>query len=157
MAIFPVDTHDQKTVLGVAFSFSFLAVLAVVLRLTAHEIARKRWTPADYLIITVCVRSLELAIVTTTNQVEIFAVGLQAISITGVFLAGIGYGHVKDIVAEYGLEPFTKLSQIVIPLQFLWVLSLACAKMSILTLSVFIFPIRWVVWGSYVTMAILIA
>jgi hypothetical protein len=69
MATFPVHTHDQKAVLGVAFSFSFLAVLAVVLRLTAHKIARKRWTPADYLIITACVRSLELAIVTTTNQV----------------------------------------------------------------------------------------
>ena len=82
---------------------------------------------------------------------------MQAISITGVFHAGIGYGHVKDIVAGYGLEPITKLSQIIIPLQFLWVLSLACTKMSILTLYVFIFPIRRVVWGSYVTMAILIA
>ncbi|KAG9195395.1 hypothetical protein G6011_00516 [Alternaria panax] len=120
MATFPIHTSDQRAVLCVAFTFSFLAVLAVVLRLIAHKIARKRWTPADYLIITAC----------------IFAVGLQAISITGVFHAGIGYGHVRDIVVEYGLEPITKLLQIIIPLQFLWVLSLSCTKTSILYLGV---------------------
>jgi hypothetical protein len=82
---------------------------------------------------------------------------LQAISITGVYHAGIGYGHVKDIAVEYGLEPITKLSQIIIPLQFLWVLSLSCTKISILHLYTLIFPIRWVVWGSYVTMSIIVA
>jgi hypothetical protein len=82
---------------------------------------------------------------------------LPAISITGVLYAGIGYGHVKDVAVEYGLGPITKLSQIIIPLQFLWVLSLSCTKMSILCLYVLIFPIRWVVWGSYVTMFILVA
>jgi hypothetical protein len=82
---------------------------------------------------------------------------LQSISIAGVFHAGIGYGHVTDILVEYGLEPITKLSQLIIPLQFLWVLSLSCTKISILYLYILIFPIRWVVWGSYMTMSIIVA
>jgi hypothetical protein len=87
----------------------------------------------------------------------VFAVGLQAISITGVLQAGIGYGHVADIAREYGLGPITKLSQLIIPLQFLWVLSLSCTKLSILYLYVQVFPYRWVVWSSYVTMSIIVA
>lgn len=55
MTIFAVRTHDQKAVLGVALSFSILAVLAVTLRLTAHAIAHKKWTASDHLIIVACV------------------------------------------------------------------------------------------------------
>ncbi|KAF3038668.1 hypothetical protein E8E12_007169 [Didymella heteroderae] len=87
--------------------FAILAVVAVGLRLLAHAIAHKRWTYSDYLIIAACV----------------FAVGLQSVSITGVFEAGIGYDHVEDIILEHGLGPITKLSQLIIPLQFLWVTS----------------------------------
>ncbi|KAF1848583.1 uncharacterized protein K460DRAFT_353547 [Cucurbitaria berberidis CBS 394.84] len=141
MVIFPVKTSSQKAVLGVAFSVSVLAVIAVSLRLIAHAIAHKRWTPSDYFIIAAC----------------IFAVGLQSVSITGVFQAGIGYGHVTEIALEYGLEPITKLSQLIIPLQFLWVLSLSCTKISILYLYLKLFPIRWVVWSSYATIFIIIA
>jgi hypothetical protein len=54
-ATFPIRTHDQRAVLGVAFSFAFLAFLAVALRLIAHAIAHKRWTLADYFIIVACV------------------------------------------------------------------------------------------------------
>ncbi|KAF1940413.1 hypothetical protein EJ02DRAFT_456042 [Clathrospora elynae] len=141
MADFHIQTHNQKAVLGVALSFSILAVVAVSLRLIAHAIAHKRWTSSDYLIIAAC----------------IFAVGLQSISITGVFIAGIGYGHVAEIVLEYGLEPITKLSQLIIPLQFLWVLSLSCTKISILCLYLQIFPIQWVVWSSYATISIIVS
>ncbi|KAJ5691914.1 hypothetical protein N7462_001337 [Penicillium macrosclerotiorum] len=139
--IFPVVRQAQKEVLGVAFTFSILAVVAVCLRLLAHQLAHKPWTGSDYMIIVACV----------------FAVGLQSISITGVFQAGIGYDHVTAIAAEYGMEPITKLLQLIIPLQFFWVLSLACTKVSILLLYLRIFPVTWVVRVSWVTMGIIIA
>lgn len=154
---FPIRTHDQRAVLGVAFSFSILAALAVILRLIAHAIAHKRWTIADYFIIAACVRNSAPDIANTTNTLQIFAISLQSVSVTGVFHAGIGYDHVQNIVVAYGLEPITKLSQLIIPLQFLWVLSLSCTKISILSLYILIFPIRWVVWSSYVTMVIIVA
>jgi hypothetical protein len=95
--------------------------------------------------------------VVTANRIQVFAVGLQSVSITGVFIAGIGYGHVVDIVPDYGLEPITKLSQLIIPLQFLWVSSLSCTKISILCLYLKIFPHRWMVWSSYATISIIVA
>jgi hypothetical protein len=53
--IFPIVTSAQRAVLGVALSFSILAVTAVAFRLLAHQIARKKWTPSDYFIIAACV------------------------------------------------------------------------------------------------------
>ncbi|KAF1967291.1 hypothetical protein BU23DRAFT_559496 [Bimuria novae-zelandiae CBS 107.79] len=141
MALFPIKTHDQRAVLGVALGFSILAVIAVSLRLLAHQLAHKKWTLSDYFIIMAC----------------LFAVGLQSISITGVFQAGIGYGHVTEIAVEYGLEPITKLSQLIIPLQFLWVLSLSFTKISILCLYLQIFPFRWLAWASYATLSLIAA
>ncbi|KAE8390657.1 hypothetical protein BDV23DRAFT_183369 [Aspergillus alliaceus] len=83
-------------------------------------------------------------------QIQIFAVGLQAISITGVVQAGIGYNHVESIAAVYGLEPITKLLRLIIPLQYLWVLlSLERTKVSTLFLYLHIFPVTWVVPYSY--------
>lgn len=157
MANFPIQTHNQKAVLSVALSFSILAVVAVSLRLIAHAIAHKRWTSSDYLIIAACVRHPDSATFDTANKVQIFAVGLQSISITGVFIAGIGYGHVEEVILDYGLGPITTLSQLIIPLQFLWVLSLSCTKISILCLYLKIFPFRWVVWSSYATISIIVA
>lgn len=94
-----------------------------------------------------------------TENRQIFGVGLQSISITGVIQAGIGYGHVQDIAMDpnYGLEPITKLSKLIIPLQFLWVLSLSCTKISILFLYLRIFPVRWLIISSYTTMSIIVA
>ncbi|KAL4963657.1 uncharacterized protein BDV14DRAFT_176145 [Aspergillus stella-maris] len=140
MATFPVETHDQRAVLGTALAFAILAVTAVCLRLLAHQIAHKKWTASDWFIIAACV----------------FSVGLQSISITGVLQAGIGYGHVNEIAATYGLEPITKLSKLIIPLQFLWVLSLSCTKISILFLYLRIFPVRWLVISSWATMAVIV-
>lgn len=158
MATFPIVTHDQRAVLGVALAFSIFAVVAVSLRLLAHAIAHKRSTYSDYLIIAACVRCSEtMTTVSTSNCIQVFAVGLQSVSITGVFEAGIGYGHVMDIVVEYGPGPITKLSQLIVPLQFLWVLSLSCTKLSILCLYLRIFPFRWIAWSSYATMSIIVA
>ncbi|KAJ5477410.1 hypothetical protein N7539_007554 [Penicillium diatomitis] len=137
---FPIVKTAQREVLSVALVFSILAVAAVCLRLLAHHLARKPWTPSDYAIIIAC----------------IFAVGLQSISITGVIQAGIGYDHVTAIAAVYGLAPITKLLTLVIPLQFLWVLSLSCTKVSILLLYLRIFPVTWVVWASRATMLVII-
>ncbi|KAI1838614.1 hypothetical protein DTO013E5_515 [Penicillium roqueforti] len=138
---FPIETPAQRQVLGVAIAFSILSVAAVCLRLLAHHLARKKWTLSDYLII----------------AAGILAVGLQSISITGVIQAGIGYGHVITIAGTYGTEPITKLLQLIVPLQFLWVLSLSCTKISILSLYLSIFPVTWVVRISWITMGVIVA
>ncbi|CAG8051472.1 unnamed protein product [Penicillium nalgiovense] len=138
---FPIETPAQRQVLGVAIAFSVLAVVAVCLRLLAHHLARKRWITSDYFII----------------AGGIFAVGLQSISITGVIQAGIGYDHVPTIAAKFGTQPITKLLQLIIPLQFLWVLSLSCTKVSILFLYISIFPVTWVLRVSWATMGVIVA
>jgi hypothetical protein len=74
-----------------------------------------------------------------------------------VLQAGIGYDHVPAIVGVYGMEPITKLLQLIIPLQFLWVLSLSCTKVSILLLYLRIFPVTWVVRISSATIVVIIA
>ncbi|KAI9036935.1 putative integral membrane protein [Aspergillus affinis] len=139
--IFPIETQAQREVLGVALAFSILAVIAVCLRLLAHHLAQKKWSPSDYFIIAAC----------------IFAVGLQSISITGVYQAGIGYDHVASIAAVYGPGPITKLLQLIIPLQFLWVLSLSCTKISILLLYLRIFPVTWLVGIAWTTIGVIVA
>lgn len=53
--IFPIVTSNQKAVLGVAITFTILAVTAVCLRLLAHHIAHKKWTASDHFIIAACV------------------------------------------------------------------------------------------------------
>jgi hypothetical protein len=74
-----------------------------------------------------------------------------------VFQAGIGYGHVMTIVETYGPGPITKLLQLIIPLQFLWVLSLSCTKISILLLYIRIFPVTWVKGIAWSTMGVIVA
>lgn len=88
---------------------------------------------------------------------QVFAVALQSISITGVVQAGIGYDHVTSIAAVYGIQPITKLLQLIIPLQFLWVLSLSCTKVSILLLYLRIFPVTAVVRIAWVTIGVIVA
>lgn len=89
--------------------------------------------------------------------IQIFAVGLESITITGVVQAGIGYDHTVSIVEAYGEEPITELLQLIIPLQFTWVLSLSCTKISILCLYLKIFPVAWVVRISWSTMVVIVA
>ncbi|KAJ4399076.1 hypothetical protein N0V91_009687 [Didymella pomorum] len=121
MTTFPTVTHDQRAVLGVALTFCILAAVAVSLRLLADAIAHKMWTYSDYLIIAACVRCPEtITPVSPPYSIQVFVVRLQSVSITGVFEAGIGYSHVMDIVLEHGPESITKLSQLIVPLQFLY-------------------------------------
>lgn len=93
---FPIVTGDQKAVLGVAISFAILPVVAVCLRILARNIANRKLDLSDYFIMAACV----------------FAVALEAVSITGVIQCGIGFGHMLDIVAVYGMEPVTKLLKV---------------------------------------------
>ncbi|EAW15034.1 putative integral membrane protein [Aspergillus clavatus NRRL 1] len=139
--IFPIQRHHQRAVLAVALTFSILAVTALFLRLLAHHFARKKWTLSDYFLIAAC----------------IFAVALQSISITGVIQAGIGYDHVPAIVGVYGMAPITKLLQLFVPLQFLWVLSLSCTKISILLLYLRIFPVARVMYVCWMTIGVIVA
>lgn len=67
MAVFPIRTPDQKAMMGVCISFAILPVIAVGLRLLAHRIAQKKWTPGDYLLIAACVRHPVLASVYSTD------------------------------------------------------------------------------------------
>ncbi|PGH31333.1 hypothetical protein GX50_05872 [[Emmonsia] crescens] len=127
---FPIVTADQRSVLGVAIAFSIIPVLAVALRILARHIASRRLDASDYCIIAAC----------------IFSVALESVSITGVIQCGIGYGHTIQVVQEYGLEPITKLLKLLIPLQFLWVLSLSFCKVSILLLYSRVFPVAPVIW-----------
>lgn len=49
------------------------------------------------------------------------------------------------------------MSKLIIPLQFLWVLSLSCTKVSILLLYLRIFPVRTVVLICWGTIAVIVA
>lgn len=93
---FPIVTADQRSVLGIAFTFAILPVIAVALRLVARRIAQRTLDASDYCIILACV----------------FAVTLEGVSITGVIDCGIGYDHTVNIVGLYGMEPVTKLLKV---------------------------------------------
>ncbi|EGC48477.1 integral membrane protein [Histoplasma capsulatum var. duboisii H88] len=127
---FPIVTADQRSVLGVAIAFAIIPALAVMLRMLARHVANRSLDASDYCIIVAC----------------IFAVALESVSITGVIQCGIGYGHTVQVIQEYGLEPITKLLKLLIPLQFLWVLSLSFCKVSILMLYAKVFPVATVIW-----------
>lgn len=79
---------------------------------------------------------------------QVFAVGLEGVSISAVFNCGIGYDHRTPIVIEYGLAPITLLMKLLIPLQFLWALSLGCSKISILLLYKSVFAVPFVIWTA---------
>ena len=67
---FPIVKPDQKSVLGVAFTFAILPVIAVVLRVISRRMARRPLDASDYCIMAACV----------------FAVALECVSITGEYL-----------------------------------------------------------------------
>ncbi|KAK1753122.1 hypothetical protein QBC47DRAFT_304223 [Echria macrotheca] len=123
---FPIQTADQRAVLGVAIAFAILPVFAVVLRLIARRISSRTLDASDYCIVVACV----------------FAVALEAVSITGVVNCGIGYGHLTDVIVEYGMEPVTNL------FKFLWALSLGFSKISILLLYSSVFAVPTVIWTA---------
>ncbi|OAT11571.1 integral membrane protein [Blastomyces gilchristii SLH14081] len=111
---FPIVTADQRSVLGVATAYSIIPTLEVSLRILARNVARRSLEAIDYCIIA--------------------ALALESVSITGVIQGGIGCGHTIQVIQESGPEPAIKLLKLLIPLQFLWVLSLSFCKVSILLL-----------------------
>lgn len=151
---FPIETHDQRSLLGVNITFAILPVIAVLLRILARRISKRALDPSDYCIIVAAVcrppNPLPLCIswqmLTVVSQV--FAVGLEGVSISAVFNCGIGYDHTTPIVVAYGLEPITLLMKLLIPLQFLWALSLGFSKISILLLYKSVFAVPVVIWTA---------
>jgi len=131
-APFPIETHDQRSLLGVNITFSILPVIAVLLRVLARRISKRALDPSDYCIIVAAV----------------FAVGLEGVSISAVFHCGIGYDHTLPILLEYGMAPVTLLLKLLIPLQFLWALSLGFSKISILLLYKSVFAVPFVIWTA---------
>ncbi|KAI9157932.1 Satratoxin biosynthesis SC16 cluster protein [Paramyrothecium foliicola] len=159
MATFPIVKSDQRAVLGVAITFTILPVIAVALRILARRKANRSLDWSDY--------SIVLA--------AVFAVALESISITGVVQCGIGYDHVPNIVAEYGMGPITKLLkvifakrilkctcltimlQLILPLQILWAFSLSACKVSVLLLCMKIFALPTMIWAARITIIIIAA
>ncbi|KAK0648617.1 integral membrane protein [Cercophora newfieldiana] len=129
---FPIVTHDRRSVLGVAIAFAILPIISVILRVIARRLARRALDASDYCIILAC----------------IFAVALECVSITAVFKSGVGYDHMMNIIIEYGMEPITDLLKLLIPLQFLWALSLSFSKISILLLYSAVFAVPFVIWTA---------
>lgn len=81
---------------------------------------------------------------------------MQAGCIAWVVKAGVGYNHTAAILEEFGPEPIMLISKFMIALDFLWVISLAFTKLSILCLYLQIFPARWMRLSSYGSMGIVI-
>jgi len=79
---------------------------------------------------------------------QLFAVGLEGVSISGVYHCGIGYDHTDSIVFEYGMAPVILLLKLLVPLQFLWALSLGFSKISILLLYKSVFAVPIVIWTA---------
>ncbi|EQL35399.1 hypothetical protein BDFG_02891 [Blastomyces dermatitidis ATCC 26199] len=123
--LFPIVTADQRSVLGVATADSIIPTLDVSLRILARNVARRSLEAIDYCIIA--------------------ALALESVSITGVIQGGIGCGHTIQVIQESGPEPVPKLLKLLIPLQFLWVLSLSFYKVSILLLYSRVFPVAPVI------------
>ncbi|KAJ9144960.1 hypothetical protein NKR23_g5658 [Pleurostoma richardsiae] len=88
----------MSAVLSVSVVFVVLPVLDVILRVIARRVVSRTLDISDYLIVAACV----------------FSLALKSISIT----AGIGYGHVTDVAAEYGTGTIVKLFKLMIPLEF---------------------------------------
>jgi hypothetical protein len=118
MAAFPIVNHRQRAVLSAAIIFSIVPTAAVILRVLARRISARALNLSDYCAII----AVALAIV------------LEAVNITAVVHGGLAYGHASEIVAQFGSAPVVLLLKLVMPLQFLWALSLGFSKTSILLL-----------------------
>ncbi|KAJ0117714.1 integral membrane protein [Diaporthe amygdali] len=118
MTTFPIINYQQRAVLSSAIIFSVIPAAAVLLRVLARRISSRSLNLTDY-----------CAIIAAA-----LTIALEAISITAVFHGGLAYGHASEIVTQFGSEPVAILLKLTIPLQFLWTLSLAFSKTSILLL-----------------------
>lgn len=139
MTTFPIVNHRQRAVLSAAIIFSIVPTAAVILRVLARRISARALNLSDYC----AVIAVALAIV------------LEAINITAVVQGGLAYGHASEIVAQFDSAPVVLLLKLVMPLQFLWTLSLGFSKTSMLLLYSQIFNAeRYVIIAARVTIAI---
>jgi hypothetical protein len=60
MVTFPIVKPAQRAVLGIAITFSILAVTFVILRVTARKLAHRAIDISDYLIMIACVGAVSI-------------------------------------------------------------------------------------------------
>lgn len=118
MTTFPIVNYRQRAVLSAAIIFSVVPTAAVLLRVIARRVSIRALNLSDH-----------CAIIAAA-----LTIALEAVSIAAVVHCGLAYGHASEIVAQFGSTPVVTLLKLVIPLQFLWTLSLGFSKTSILLL-----------------------
>lgn len=139
MTTFPIVNYRQRAVLSAAIVFSILPAAAVFLRVLARRISARPLNLSDY-----------CAIVAAA-----LTIALEAISIAAVVHGGLAFGHAPEIIAQFGSTPVITLLKLIIPLQFLWTLSLGFSKTSILLLYAHLFKTEnYVITTARATIAI---
>ncbi|KAL5337237.1 hypothetical protein BJX70DRAFT_399880 [Aspergillus crustosus] len=125
MVIFPLENHNQKTIVGVSIAFIILPSIAVPLRLYGRRLKGLSWDCSDYLIIWAWVNSL----------------AYSSVTILLVFDGGVGV-HTPDIIHEHGLGPMTTFLKGLIAAQILAAVSSSSVKLSLLSFycRLFAFP-----------------
>ncbi|KAI1393144.1 uncharacterized protein F4822DRAFT_1553 [Hypoxylon trugodes] len=124
--VFPLERQDQNAILACGIVFTLLSVVVVGLRVLARRKANRLLDASDYLIITSC----------------IVVVAYQAIVISSVLVAGLGF-HVEEIKHRFGIESGSSLFfKLLIPMQVLWAVSLALCRISIIHLFSRIFVVQ---------------
>lgn len=142
MTTFPIVNYRQRAVLSAAIVFSVVPTAAVLLRVIARRISARALNLSDH-----------CAIIAAA-----LTIALEAVSIAAVVHCGLAYGHASEIVAQFGSTPVVTLLKLVIPLQFLWTLSLGFSKTSILLLYSKMFKAEhYVVVSARVTIIINVA
>ncbi|KAK8052451.1 hypothetical protein PG993_003836 [Apiospora rasikravindrae] len=147
MATFPIERDDQRAILAANILMIAVPVVAVSLRLLSRRIAKRALNISDYLMVAAVV-------------CECVSASLSSLSITGVVQCGLGYDHMANIIQNYGPEPITLLlkgNQLLIGLQFTWVISLSLCKISILLLYRKLFPTPLIHWASLATSCLIAA
>jgi hypothetical protein len=94
--IFPIQTGDQRAVLGFAITFAILPAIFCCMRILARRVRHRELDISDYLI---CAATVT-------------AIALQSISITAVIQTGVGWDHVQNVILTYGPDPVTKLLKV---------------------------------------------
>ncbi|AEO61109.1 hypothetical protein MYCTH_2113078 [Thermothelomyces thermophilus ATCC 42464] len=137
---FPVERQAQCAVLGVASTFTSLAIISCVLRAIARRLAHRSLDSSDWCIFAAC-------LVTTVYQ---------AINMTSVFVCGVGL-HFSEILEKHGTEPITlflkasKSPLLPLPPSFIHL-----SKISILILYTKIFSVPAFIWAARITTVIII-
>ncbi|KAI1093241.1 hypothetical protein F5B19DRAFT_491574 [Rostrohypoxylon terebratum] len=124
--IFPIETHDQRSIVICGIIFGLLPTIIVFLRILARRKVDRPLDTSDYLIIASC----------------FFTVVYQGVAISSVLAGGVGI-HVQDIENRFGLKDGpTLFLKHLIAIQVLWALSLGLCRISIIHLFSKIFLVQ---------------